>query len=484
MAFTRAPSQSTYQVKPVELIFSSQVRNQQGNRDALCTNGFFDILMNKGSGTQEYMFVKRDGTTKYPYTCPSINIRGMFYWEDKDRLYVAYNDKIDVVVASTGALSTTVTPFTTTSGEVGFTEFYYDTGASKVVVSDGTRLITIDDANVVVTGSDADMPTPHSPHTLFLDGYLFIVKAGTSDIYNSNLNDPLAYTSGDFITAEMLPDKLIRIARLNNYIVAFGSASIEYFFNAANASGSPLSRNDTPIKQDIGYLGGYAVHHNKIYFVGSGSTTTPDVYVLEDFKMEQLKAPPLRRYLEPYSSFAGSVISFAGHDFYVVSTGSITYILDLETAIWTRLAFKETSTMPIEYAAVIRLASGANACLFTQTGLADLHYFNPAVFRDDVDNFTVTLITPQQEFDVYREKYMSRVSVNSDRAASSANLFISWTDDDYLTYTTPRPVNLSLEYPNLTRCGRFRKRAFRLTFTENVPMRLRNLEVDYNIGAR
>lgn len=484
MAFTQAPSQSTYQVKLMELLYSANTRNQAGNKDAVALNGFFDILINKASETREAVFVKRDGTTKYAYTCPSTNIRGFFYWEDKDKLFIAYDDKIDIVTASTGATVTTVTPFVTTTGDVGFTEFYFDTGSTSVVASDGSRLITINDSNTVTTGSDPDMPTPHSPHTVFLDGYLFMIKAGTSDIYNSNLNDPLAYTSGDFITAEMLPDTLIRISRLNNYIIAFGSASIEYFFNAANASGSPLNRNDTPVKQDIGYLGGYAVHHNKIYFVGSGSNTSPDVYMLEDFKMEKMNAPPLRRYLEPYSSFTGAVISFGGHDFYVVSTGTITYSLDLDTSLWNRLAFKTSSLMPIEYSYVIRLASGANASIFTQKATGDVFYFNPTVYRDDATNFTVEAITPTEMFDVHREKMMSRVSVIADRTALSSLLFISWTDDDYQTYTIPRPVDMSKEFPCLNRCGRFRKRAFKLSYTDNAPMRIRGLEVDYNIGGR
>lgn len=482
MAFNRAPSQSTYQTKDVRLLYSPNNRSQTGTKDTIALNGFFDLIMNKATATQEFMFTKRDGTSKYAYTIPSSNIRGMYYWEDEDKLYVAYDDKIAIITASTGVLSTTVTPFVTTSGDVGFTEFYYDTGSVKLVASDGSKLITIDSANTVVTGADADMPTPHNPHVLFLDGYLFMVKSGTSDIYNSNLNDPLAYTAGDFITAEMLPDTLVRIARLNNYIVAFGSASIEYFYDAANASGSPLNRNDTPIKQDVGYLGGLSVHQNHIYFIGSGSNTNPDVYMLEDFKMDSMNAPPLRRYLEPYSSFTGCIISFGGHDFYVVSTGTITYMMDLDTKVWTRLAFKNTTTFPILYSFVVPITSVGNSSLVVISGQASLYYFNDGVYRDDATNFTVQMVTDNETFDTFHEKYMSRVAVIGDR--TTGNLSISWSDDDYQTYTTARTVDLSKEFPCLNRCGRFRKRAFKLEYTDNYPMRVRQLEVDYNIGAR
>ncbi len=85
-------------------------------------------------------------------------------------------------------------------------EYLFDTGSTKIVAADGARVITIDSSNVVVTGASPDQPAGFEPHVMFLDGYLFMVKAGTSDIYNSDLNDPLAYTAGSFISAEMVGD--------------------------------------------------------------------------------------------------------------------------------------------------------------------------------------------------------------------------------------------------------------------------------------
>lgn len=238
MAFTKAPTQSTYQNKDVKLLFNLDNRDGAFTKDQMAVNGFFDLINEKQIQERDYSFISRDGL--FPLATVSTNIRGMYYWRDQNKIYVAYDDRIDILTATTGALVTTLTPFLTTSGDVGFTEFYYDTGSTKLVVSDGSQLITIDSANTVVTGVDADMPTPHNPHILFLDGYLFMLKTGTADIYNSNLNDPLAYTAGDFISAEMTADTLVRISKLNNYILALGSNSIEYFFDAANVSGSPL----------------------------------------------------------------------------------------------------------------------------------------------------------------------------------------------------------------------------------------------------
>lgn len=481
MAFSKAPSQNTYQTKEVKLLNALRNRNAAVDKDTIAINGFFDVLRDRSTEEKDYFFVKRDGTVKYAYEIPSDTVRGMFYWEDQNKLFIAYNNKIAICTASTGALVTTVTPFTTTSGDVGFTEFYYDTGATKIVVSDGSRLITIDSSNTVVTGSDPDMPTSFGPHTVFLDGYLFLFKEGTSDIYNSNLNDPLAYTAGNYITAEMVADKLLRIVRLNNYIVAFGTNSMEYFYDAANASGSPLARVDIPIK-NIGLLGGIAQKGNRIFFVGQTTETGPEIFVIEDWKIDPIDNPPIRRFIQPGSTFYGAIVSIGGYDFYVLTLGSITYCLNIETKTWTRLAFKQTDSMAIK-SAVNMLTSNGYVSLFSLSTGTALYSFVPSVYQDDGVNFTVTVQTFKTIFDSFHKKFGSRLLVIGDKA-NAGTAQVSWTDDDYQTFSTPRDVILSQDRPGIYRMGAFRERAFKLTYTQNQPMRIDHFEYDYNLGSK
>lgn len=483
MAFNKAPSQSTYQTRDVKLIMTPDNRDAAGTKDVIALNGFYDLIRNRDTGDNDYHFVKRDGMEKYPHIPSGTEIRGLHFWQDEDKVLVAYDTKIDIITASTGVLVTTVTPFTTTTGDVGFTEFQYASGDVKVVACDGVRLITIDSSNVVVTGSDPDMPTPMKPYPVYLDGFLFIIKDGTADIYNSNLDDPLAYTSGDFITAEMLPDTLLRIARLRNYMVAMGTGSIEYFYNAANPSGSPLNRNDTPVKQ-IGLLGGLVDNSGEIYFIGQNEKTGPQLMVLEDFKLKELESFPLRRYLQPDDEYEAAIISMGGHEFYVLNAGTYTYMMDLQTEIWTRIAFKGTNAFPIKYAVHYFRNGIGNTSLVAFDNTTTLYSFDPDLYQDDGTNFTASLQTEKQMFDTIHEKYMSRLMVVADRPTVNANVEISWSDDDYQTYSAPRTVNINQEFPAIQRLGRFRRRAFKTTFTENAPMRIKYFEVDFNIGSR
>ena len=479
MAFSKSPSKDTYQTKPLKLIWSLFNKETITREEAVAVNGFFEIIRDKVSRDDDYKFVKRSGVSAYPYSLSSA-IRGLYYWEDQDKLFIAENTNIYIVTGSSGILVTAVTPFTTTTGEVGFTEFNYEDGTTKVVAGDGTRLVTIDSANTVVVGSSPDQPTAFQPSIIFLDGYLFLIKTGTADIYNSALNDPLTFVAGDFLTAEMLPDTLFRISRLNNYLVAFGSSSVEYFFDAGNATGSPLQRNDTPVKH-LGFLGGLASVANKIFFVGQSQTTAPEVFMLEDFKIESLSPPAMRRQMQSSSVFYASIISMKGRDFYCLSFDSFTYMMDIETKLWTKQKLAGAPNFPIVYATNIPISGKGNCSVFSIASSVNLFVLDPTSYIDTGGMFTVSVTTYKATFETMRQKFGSRFLVRADR--SSGNLAISWTDDDYQTFSTPRNVDLASPRPRLHQLGKFTDRSFRFEYTHNASLTLLDTEIDFNIGA-
>ena len=65
---------------------------------------------------------------------------------------------------------------------------------------------------------------------------------------------------------------------------------------------------------------------------------------------------------------------------------------------------------------------------------------------------------------------------------SPTNLAISWSDDDYQTFTTPRNLDISAERFRLTRLGTFSRRAWKYAFTANQPFRAEALELNVETG--
>lgn len=484
MPYDRTPQTATYQTKDINLVTQLDTRDITNTKDIQTINCFFEVNIDKLTRSSFVNATSRYGTSIYPFVLPSTNIRGAYHWQDQDKIYIAYDQSVAIVTASTGVLITTLTPgFAAGTSEIGFTEFNYTTSTYAMVVSDGTVYGTISTANVFAATVSPNIPIPHHPSIVAIDGYVFMYKVGTADIYNSNVNDPLLFTAGSFITAEMLPETLIRLVRINNYLGAFGTATLEYFYDAANSTGSPLQRNDTPVKF-IKYKGGLAQWGNKLYFVASTTTTAPELHVIEDFKIESFGIPSLRRYIETSSTNLGSVISNAGHDFYVLNTGTLTYMMDLETKLWVRLAYQGTTSFPIKYAFQIFFAGYGNTSLVIQTGVTSVSYFRNDVFLDNSVEFSPTIVTAVQMFDTYRTKFGARLSIVADRPTNTSYITVSWSDDDYQTFSTGRQIPLNQLYPSLNALGSFRRRAFKLVHTGNAKMRLNKLEIDINMGNR
>lgn len=486
MAYSQDPRQSTYQDREVFLLKEYNSRDSGFAKDIDYVNVFFEVTKNKTTGENTYNVFFRPGLTQFSAVLQSTNVRQIYYWEERQKYYVWVDSAIQIVNGTTGVVEATIAgALGTSSGPVGVTEFLYDNGDVKLVFTDGTSLKTIDSANTIVASTSPDKPATILTSMVFIDGYLFVVKADTADIYNSNLNDPLAFTAGDFISAEMKADKLSYLAALNNYLVAFGSSSIEYFWDAANATGSPLQRNDTPIKFN-GFLGGLAQTGNKIYFVGNTNENFPSVFVLEDFKIQEVGEDNLRRQLEAntssYSNYAGNIVAVNGHIFYVLTADQYTYVVDVETNLYTRWTGIATTTLPVLYSANGKTSTTYYPVVYVQ-GSQYLDKFNKNTCLDYGLSYTATIVTGLEDFDSYHEKSMGRLVVVGDRPTVNTDVSLSWTDDDYQTYSTPRTINMNQYVPDLQQLGFFRRRAFKLSCQPTVPFRIQYFKVSINIGA-
>jgi hypothetical protein len=121
--------------------------------------------------------------------------------------------------------------------------------------------------------------------------------------------------------------------------------------------------------------------------------------------------------------------------------------------------------------------------VFSLDGDRAIYRMADYVYQDVGVNFTCIIVTDKEDFKSMREKTMGRLIVRSDRPPANSLLSISWTDDDYQTYSTVRQVNINQKKPVITQLGAFNERAFKLTFTDNQPLRIKALDVDINIGS-
>jgi hypothetical protein len=486
VAFSKQPEVATYKTQMIPLVREYNSRLSGVSKDADYLNVVFEQTKNRATKEDMVEIATRPWVASFSAALQSTAVREVYFWEAQSAFYVWVDNDIQIVNSVTGNVTATVSnALSTSSGAIGVTEFLYDSGEVKLVFTDGTDICTIDSTNTVATSADADRPTPLLTTIVFLDGYLFAVDSTTYDIVNSNLNDPLAYTAGDFISAEMHPDALTAIAKINNYLLAFGTHTIEYFWDAANATGSPLQRNDTPVKFN-GLLnpGSMAQHGNKLYFAGNNHESSPGIYVLEDFKIKELGNDSLRKQLAAntgdYADYNGVIVSTMGKDYYVLTASgtNYTYVIDLvNPELWTRWADATGTDMFIRFASNASNSSTYKTVIYIH-GSSTLQKLDPT----GGTAYDMSVITGVDNFDSYNQKVINRLTVVGDRPSSDTTLSISWTDNDYQSYQTAQTVNLNQELPCIYQCGPFRRRAHKITCSPTVPFRLRGLEVDINLG--
>lgn len=475
----------SYETHKVSLI--REISTRAGNifnKDEDFVNILFEIVRDKNASDDRKFLTKRSGVSSLISSISANEVRGLFFWEDAGKLFYSVDKNIYVYNVATTVTTTLSNVFSTTTGDVGFTEYLYDNNTVVVVATDGTTLLQVDNLNVVTTCTDPDLPL-HQPYPVFIDGYVLVVKAGTADIYNSDLNNPLAWTPGNFISAEMSPDLLKRICKVNNYVVALGTESLEYFWDAGNATGSPFSRNESPIKINS-YLGGLCQYGNDVYYIGKNSSGQPSVFLLRDFKMEDIGTPSLVRYLTLVSESAATwrvnVLAMQGHNLVILSAGTKNYVYDIDEKLWGRFAYQATDQFDIKFAVRITTNTVNYSIFCFKTASSEIFRFDDTLMQDAGVNYSCQMITEQSNFGSLNRKTMPRFALYADRTPANSNITLYWTDDDFQTYEGPRSINMNQDLQSTYGLGSFRQRAFKLVYTGPYILRLQSIEVDVNKG--
>jgi hypothetical protein len=353
-----------------------------------------------------------------------------------------------------------------------------------------TEGATLTDGTVVWTCVGGSFPTPHVPMPAFLDGYLCVAKANTADVYNSDLNDPFTWTAGDFISAEMYPDIIVGLVRNNNYINAIGTNSVEFLYDAANATGSPLGRHDGVVLQFGCAAAGTIVGTEKeVVFVGETGNGGHTVWFIDGYKPDEIGTPAIKGVLlNEGSSLANATahcIRVSGQKVYILCLSSRTLVYSFDSKIWTEFDSGATGGSTFFGGHSTDGPNGTAYILGKTSGKT--YQMGEAYLDDSGTNFQCQIITDKHNFDVMDNKFMSRLSIVGDIPDTTNvdnGLSVEWSDDDYNTWTTARTLDMGAEQPSIRQLGKFRRRAFRFKYAKPHLLRLEGVEVDINKGSQ
>jgi hypothetical protein len=462
------------------------------------------------------------GLTVFTGTAESIT--GCYAWDKGSGVkYYFVTTTVGIYTAVTIGTWTRVTSFPATrSGNAGFTEFIDATNTKSLVIVNGTDgyVFTSNAAGTQII--DVDFPTPHVPFPIFLDGYLFLAKAATGDIYNSDLNNPAAWTPGSFISSELYPDDIKALAKVNNYLLAIGTYGCEYFYDAANATASPLARYEGgSLPFGVVTANSVASNLNKVVFLANNNDGELTLKYIEDFKHKDIDAGFLINALIEYAAEVSSIMGFfngyflrhGGQLLYVLvyrstaANNRIAFAYCFDTEMWITLADTNTTTAfsawyaspPTLQAASILAGTMTNAG--TSTCYAGFYGPSSGFPTTAVDVYTgfagttysinTQIRTKNLNFGTYNVKAMSRLGVYAtfhSYPGTTLSLTVKWTDDDYQTVTSGRTLSFTgtgtSNYPFINQLGQFRNRSFLIDYSGTSFIRYYDIEMDINKGQQ
>jgi len=449
--------------------------------------------------------------------------RGIYYWEQNSKLYIVHDNDVYANSQNTVAVGT----ISAGSARIQIVETI---GTPRLVILDAEN----DEGWVMSIGETVTQIASNFPTTLVhgghvLDGYL-IVMDEDGIIYNSAVDDPTNFPATGFLEAERDNDKGVYLGKHHDNIVAFGTRTIEFFYDASNSVGSPLNRRQD-ISYNVGCATGTGVWENgdKTYFVGSNPQGQLSIYKLEAFQVTQASTDTFSSYLtqgitQNSLKIVLNGISMMGNDVLIMTvytlTGTpgtilpkISFSFDTKKGIWGIINTSVNGHTTFPLMAWTKRTGGQNATIAARTGEGILYngdiisindnlipvdtllgndgVFVTGVFEIDVfvgqttnsgTNIPIKIRTGLQDGGTINYKFQSKETIVMESTATVQSLTIKHSDEEADNFDTGNVVDISLQRKEVYQGGRFIKRNYQLEFSGDEQIFIENVDVALQVG--
>jgi hypothetical protein len=148
-------------------------------------------------------------------------------------------------------------------------------------------------------------------------------------------------------------------------------------------------------------------------------------------------------------------------------------------ATGTAFSGSGTATKHTETYFPVVASTSANGKQYMQHATSGVLYeFSQDVFVDPIGSIAARIRTPKLDGGTVRNKFMASAEIIGDKISSVA--LLRNTDDDFVTYSAFRPVDLSVNRSKVNRLGKYGRRAFEILHVKNANLRLEALEIEGN----
>lgn len=455
-----------------------------------------------GSNSTVYDQATSAGTvTGVISTCIETIISGTVYW------LMTSNDGTGWYLAN-GAISTTAyTGNTHTSTTVdnispNTTGMYAGQAITGSGFQAGTRIASVDSSSAITltlatTTSLVGTALTKTPIAKILsanfpvavgqfaqmDGFIFVVNAA-GRLYNSDINSITSWQASSYIEANLQTDTAWTCFKYKNHILVFGNQSIEFFYNAGNAFGSPLvSRKE--LFSNVGIYGVTAQPPNVtqirdyVFFISSDQC----LYTFEEFSPKNLsrQGMSLGGKIGSTTYAALPLTAFPiGSDIIIHVLASNQTTLDKWYSVTNDFFYEPNLSYTLKIVDPQNYAS-INVGIAVDAGGTSGKVINvdDSVYQDIGAAFTMTIQTQPYYINNGLPFIIDNITLIADTQSSGSST-LSSTADDYATFGTIGSFDLTQQQKNLSGGGYYDSSvAFKLTDSGNNAWRGQALKITW-----
>lgn len=478
---------------PVTWTHSIGTRNGSLANDALMVNCFVEKTETGGA------IVKRPGTQYVSATAGTFpfTAQGQFSFGEFQFYIVS-----DVIYPSgnAGAAPGIPIPSLTVSGspysfisavEAGAPQTTIQNAIGELWVFNGTVVTKVTDANYISANVGQGMS--------YLDGVYYAMRLN-GQVIGSAINDPTTWPALDFAQADVTYGEGISTIRHLNYVIAFYQKGIQVYWDAdaaPNTQGIALLPALNASFRTGCFSSSFIVElQDTCLFVSSSTQYGLQVQMLQGLQLQVVSTPFVEKILNntslqstPTSNWSFGIVS-AGHQLYVLHFGqlNITLVYDLTTNVWGTWS---SVVNGVEQSFVGRFYLSGSSVSATPALVGDLLQDTTTgrqmqmvntVFVDATGPINVTCTTPPYDWNTSNYKRFNQISQLAD--SIDTTIAISFSDDDYQTFSTPRDIDLNGPRNQLRRCGSSRRRIWKMFHQDDTPLRLYDVRMDMDVMNR
>jgi len=347
-----------------------------------------------------------------------------------------------------------------------------------------------------------------------LNGTMYVYTTD-GQLWNSAVEDPTSWNTLDALTSEVRSDGGVALFKHSDHIAALGERSLEFFYDNANPTGSPLNSR-TDVTHDIGTIdhNTFFGDANASYFCGLTESGNVGVYLLQNFTLQKISKNDIDSLLTSAIvtdglKAVGSGFSSGGRGFYVLTLYNInagivvpdtSLVFDSSTGFWNvwNLAHDGLNDFPLVDWTRSSGSRSGNGMLtngdiitvkddfFPQDSLeaqiyVNADYVEPGYISDSGstgNNIPFEIITGSGSFGTQNTKYLGTTRIKGTPTNLSEQLLVQWSDESSKNYNAGRTIDLSNQKNKLNRCGSFKRRNFKLSGAFSERVELESVEIE------